>query len=225
MACLSGQSNDFSHKFALVCRRSSSMFGKKKKRKNINTKACPCDRIFRGAIFLPAFMHYSVELSSGGGNWVDRRCRINKWTAVRSKWNVVHRGDKWCGEWSRIFRVLPLLHFGDTADDKERKGGECVFSRAITILRVDLMLFGRFIESLNWRWNSKLRNIGLDSKIRGLFRSLKPKFEFLPLKNFEIWCPNVLQIFLWNYDHRYSILNEKNIVDIGNLIRNWQHII
>lgn len=212
MACLSGQSNDFSHKFALVCRRSSSMFGKKKKkRKNINTKACPCDRIFRGAIFLPAFMHYSVELSSGGGNWVDRRCRINKWTAVRSKWNVVHRGDKWCGEWSRIFRVLPLLHFGDTADDKERKGGECVFSRAITILRVDLMLFGRFIESLNWRWNSKLRNIGLDSKIRGLFRSLKPKFEFLPLKNFEIWCPNVLQIFLWNYDHRYSILNKKNI--------------
>lgn len=125
MACLSGQSNDFSHKFALVCRRSSSMFGKKKKRKNINTKACPCDRIFRGAIFLPAFMHYSVELSSGGGNWVDRRCRINKWTAVRSKWNVVHRGDKWCGEWSRIFRVLPLLHFRDTADDKERKGGEC----------------------------------------------------------------------------------------------------
>lgn len=59
----------------------------------------------------------------------------------------------------------------------------------------------------------------------GLFRSLKPKFEFLPLKNFEIWCPNVLQIFLWNYDHRYSILNEKNIVDIGNLIRNWQHVI
>lgn len=224
MACLSGQSNDFSHKFALVCRRSSSMFGKKKKRKNINTKACPCDRIFRGAIFLPVFMHYSVELSSGGGNWVDRRCRINKWTAVRSKWNVVHRGDKWCGEWSRIFRVLPLLHFRDTADDKERKGGECVFSRAITILRVDLMLFGRFIESLNWRWNSKLRNIGLDSKIRGLFRSLKPS-EFLPLKNFEIWCPNVLQIFLWNYDHRYSILNEKNIVDIGNLIRNWQHVI
>lgn len=206
MACLSGQSNDFSHKFALVCRRSSSVFEKKK---YINTKACPCDRIFRGAIFLPAFMHYS----SGGGNWVDRRCRINKWTAVRSKWNVVHRGDKWWGEWSRIF---PVLHFRDTADDKERRGGggrwmfflasNHNFTRWRKIILK--LLFGSSNRCESFTDDeTRPRNIRLDdSKIREIISNSLPLVSKCFIN------------FFWNYDHRYSILNEKNIVD-------WQHFI
>lgn len=127
MASLSGQSNDFSHKFALVCRRSSSMFEKKiyiYKRKGV--------RVIGFFVALFSCRHLCIIPRGGGGNWVDRRCRINKWTAVRSKWNkVVHRGDKWwCGEWLRIFRVAPFpWHERWQGAERERERFEIVCFR------------------------------------------------------------------------------------------------
>ena len=112
----------------VVDRAGCSSGSKKKKEKNIyvNTKTCPgawlsswypC--ISSVGHFLARYLCIIPRSRFRAGNWVDRRCRINKWIApVRNKWNVARSRRyttrrvityeflaKWCENFP--FRALP----------------------------------------------------------------------------------------------------------------------